>query len=95
MDQVSRGRIWSGRQALDNGLVDQLGGEADAILAAQQLAGLDPNQTDIQRFSSKTSFFQSWITGGLNMRQNRWQPLLVSMLQNRLWFLTPYQLKTD
>ena len=95
VDQVSRGRIWSGRQALDNGLVDQLGCEADAILAAQQLAGLDPNQTDIQRFSSKTSFFQSWITGGLNMRQNRWQPLLVSMLQNRLWFLTPYQLKTD
>ena len=95
VDQVSRGRIWSGRQALDNGLVDQLGCEADAILAAQQLAGLDPNQTDIQRFSSRTSFFQSWITGGLNMRQNRWQPLLVSMLQNRLWFLTPYQLKTD
>ena len=96
VDQVSRGRIWSGRQALDNGLVDQLGCEADAILAAQQLAGLDPSQTDIQRFSSKTSFFQSWVTGWLTMRQTRWQPpLLLSMLQNRLWFLTPYQLKTD
>lgn len=40
VDAVGGGRVWTGRQALERGLVDQLGGLEQAIAAARQLAGL-------------------------------------------------------
>ena len=41
VDRIGQGQIWSGEEALDNGLVDELGGLDDAIAAAADLAGLD------------------------------------------------------
>lgn len=40
VEQLARGRVWSGADALDLGLVDQLGGLDDALEAAAQLAGI-------------------------------------------------------
>ena len=40
IDAIARGRVWSGAQALERGLVDKLGGLQDAIAAAAQLANL-------------------------------------------------------
>ncbi len=40
IDAVAQGRVWTGRQALQRGLVDKLGGLHDAIGAAARLAGL-------------------------------------------------------
>jgi protease-4 len=37
---VAQGRVWSGQQALEKGLVDQLGTFQDAIEAAARKAGL-------------------------------------------------------
>lgn len=37
---VAQGRVWTGQQALDRGLVDALGGLQDAVNAAKQLAKL-------------------------------------------------------
>jgi protease-4 len=39
----AEGRIWSGPQGLERGLVDELGGLTQAIAAARKLAGLAPN----------------------------------------------------
>ena len=39
--EIARGRIWTGAQALDLGLVDEIGGLRDAIGAARQFAGID------------------------------------------------------
>jgi len=39
--QVAEGRVWTGQQALDRGLVDQLGGLESAIQRARELAELD------------------------------------------------------
>ena len=38
---IAQGRIWTGQQALEKGLVDQLGGLNEAIVAAAELAGLE------------------------------------------------------
>lgn len=43
VDAVARGRLWSGADAIDRGLVDQLGGYLDAIGKAKELAGIDPD----------------------------------------------------
>ena len=41
VDAVARGRIWTGADALDHGLVDELGGLRAAVRRAKVLAGLD------------------------------------------------------
>ena len=41
VDEVAQGRIWSGVDALNYGLVDQLGDLDDAIVAAAEAAGLE------------------------------------------------------
>ncbi len=42
IDAIARGRVWTGRQAKANGLVDELGGLTRAIALAKERAGLDP-----------------------------------------------------
>ena len=41
---IAEGKIWTGTQALNNGLVDQLGGLSQAIEEAANMAGLDDYQ---------------------------------------------------
>jgi len=41
VDEIARGRVWSGKDALEIGLVDELGGLNEAIAAAEELADLE------------------------------------------------------
>jgi protease-4 len=41
VDAIGRGRVWTGTQALDVGLVDALGGLRTAVLEAKSAVGLD------------------------------------------------------
>ncbi|MGO4442419.1 signal peptide peptidase SppA [Mycobacterium sp. 2YAF39] len=43
VDAVARGRVWTGADALEHGLVDELGGLRTAIARAKVLTGLDPD----------------------------------------------------
>lgn len=43
VDAVGKGRVWTGQQALDHHLVDQLGDWRDALDKARELAGLSPD----------------------------------------------------
>jgi protease-4 len=43
IEAVAGGRVWTGRQALERGLVDELGGLQDAVTAARRLAALPPD----------------------------------------------------
>ncbi|UCE85807.1 MAG: S49 family peptidase [Deltaproteobacteria bacterium] len=45
--EVARGRVWTGSQALEQGLVDELGGLRAAIGRGKALAGVDP-EADVQ-----------------------------------------------
>ena len=40
-DCIGGGRVWTGRQALENGLVDELGGLENALAKARELGGLN------------------------------------------------------
>ena len=44
VDEIGQGQVWIGADALDNGLVDALGGLDDAIAAAAELAELDEDE---------------------------------------------------
>ncbi len=41
--EIGRGRVWTGAQAVENGLVDELGGLRTAVRRAKQAVGLDPD----------------------------------------------------
>lgn len=42
-DSIAQGRVWTGKEALENGLVDELGGLEDAIKAAALQAEIEGN----------------------------------------------------
>jgi protease IV len=44
VDAVARGRVWTGADALERGLVDELGGLRTAVARAKILAGLDVDE---------------------------------------------------
>jgi protease-4 len=44
LEPIAGGRVWLGQEALELGLVDRLGGLPEALLHAQELAGLAPDR---------------------------------------------------
>lgn len=63
VDAIAQGRVWTGRQAQQLGLVDQLGGLQDAVAAAARLAGVE-------------AFEQVPVEPALDLRQQLLQQLL-------------------
>jgi protease IV len=61
------GRIFTGEQALELGLVDRLGTEEDARLWLAELAGLDPEKTKTYNFEESKSLL-SRVSGGGDSR---------------------------
>lgn len=62
LEQLAQGRVYTGRQALENGLVDQLGTLSDAIAAARKAAGLkDEEPTDVLVLPEPKSFFEQLL----------------------------------
>jgi len=69
VDKVGRGRVWTGRQALALGLVDELGGLPKAIEAAKTLAGIAAGEeVRLAVWPKRTTFFESFFgRGGSDM----------------------------
>lgn len=44
LEEVAQGRVWTGKAALDRGLVDTLGGISKAVAIAKQKAGIAEDQ---------------------------------------------------
>ena len=47
LDNIAMGQVWTGNQALENGLIDVLGGTNETIELAKEMAGIDKN-TEIE-----------------------------------------------
>ncbi len=45
VDAIGRGRVFTGVQAWENGLIDVVGGFDEALVEAKKLAGIDPGVT--------------------------------------------------
>ena len=53
LDNMAQGKIWSGVDAKELGLVDELGGIHDAIDIAKSYAGIDENKNNDKCQSSR------------------------------------------
>lgn len=88
------GRIFTGEQALELGVVDRLGTEEDARRWAAELAGLDPEKTPCYNLEEPKSFWsrllpgnnqaQGHLSSGLN-----WLEFEVSTSGLPLWLYRP------
>lgn len=58
VDRIAQGRIWSGRDAQANGLVDELGGLEVAVARAAHLAGADPDDVELAPFPAPKSLME-------------------------------------
>ena len=58
VDQIAQGRVWTGNQALKNGLVDKIGTLNDAILKAEQLA--QTKNPAVVRYPAPKSWMESF-----------------------------------
>jgi protease-4 len=58
--EIARGRVWTGAQALDLGLVDEIGGFRDAVDAAKELAGIaSDSNIQLRRFPNEPTPFEA------------------------------------
>ncbi len=65
IDSIGQGRVWTGRQGKDNGLVDEYGGLDKAIEIAKQLANI-PADKSVQRVirPQPPGFFEQFMSSG-------------------------------
>ncbi len=76
VDQLAQGRVWTGAQAQQNGLVDALGGLDRAIALAKERAGISP-ETDVEVVSyparkSLAELLVEQLSGGTTVRSKPW-----------------------
>ena len=61
VDAVAQGRVWTGTQALERGLVDQLGGFDEAVAAAAERAGLEEGAYTVKLIEEELEGFEKFL----------------------------------
>jgi len=61
IDRIARGRVWSGAQAKERGLVDELGGLRAALTRAAALAKLDDGRYRVSYIEAQMSPFERFM----------------------------------
>jgi protease IV len=90
--KIASGRVWTGRQAKANGLVDELGTLDDAIAGAKKLAGIDPSKKmELMVLPKASSFFEKLLEGEAKMPFGKLDATMLRMpaTQKALKMLAP------
>lgn len=106
VEEVARGRVWTGTDALSNGLVDQLGGLEDAIAAAAEMAEIedyklkgypemkDPFEELMKELSGQGQVWAASVFLGNDMRTlSRFQTIQRVQEMEGIQMAMPYQLE--
>jgi protease-4 len=67
VDLIGQGQVWTGMDALNNGLVDELGGLDEAIAAAAELAGIEDTEFGIKNIDHEMSAMEQLFVDLLSM----------------------------
>jgi len=92
IDAIAQGRVWTGRQARDLGLVDELGGLDTAIQIAKQHAKLDlTREPALVVYPARRSFFEilsnplgSGLEAGLRLFASRPETRVIDAVSTAL-----------
>jgi protease IV len=76
IDQVAQGRVWTGRQAREHGLVDALGGLDVAVRIAKERAHIPADQNvELVAYPTRRTLFQTISDQFGGGRMNIWSVL--------------------
>jgi protease-4 len=100
VERLAQGRVWSGRQAKESGLVDRLGSIEDALLDARERAGISPNESvSIQVFHGRPGGFENLTRVlGSTRAQFKLPPeinratLWLRYPDEKIWMMSPWTL---
>ena len=101
VDKVGRGRVWTGRQAKERNLVDELGGLSTAVGLAKKLAGI-PAEEDVRLvvWPRKLSLWESLFgapSSGLDLKSaaglERALGMLRVMERTNIWAVMPFRVQ--
>lgn len=95
VEQVARGRVWTGAQAHERGLVDHIGGFSDVVEAARELAGFPagrrheiiwaaPREGLLRLVRRLTSSPAAWLPSGVDALL---EPLLAGRQHGALYYM--------
>jgi len=87
VDEVGRGRVWTGAQAKDIGLVDELGGLTTALRAAKERIALSANTAVELIFFPKSKGIVTMLLERLGMRAHAPLPEPLRRIADQLLFL--------
>jgi protease-4 len=101
VDAVGKGRIWTGRQAKDRKLVDELGGLTMAMGLAKKEAGIDADEeVRLDVWPKKRSFWQAIFSRsgiGLDIKSASGREKILDtvrmMNQTKIWAIMPFWVK--
>jgi protease-4 len=90
VEPLAGGRVWTGSEAIEKGLVDELGGFRDALEAAKNLAGIQGNAPDV--LVKITAPGGARPTPGEPVREavDAARAALADLMAARVWALSPY-----
>jgi protease IV len=65
-ERLAHGRVWTGSQAKENGLIDELGSYYDAVALAKELAGIEADEeVTIEHYPKGKGLVESLMGGGI------------------------------
>jgi protease-4 len=68
VDEIAQGRVWTGSQAIRNGLVDRLGGLDDAMTTAKIMAGIPPEDfVKLKIYPQQQSYLERLLSSGIQI----------------------------
>ena len=100
VDEIGRGRIWTGKQAKEIGLVDELGGLNLALSIAREKAGLARRKVQLIRLPRQGAWEQ-WLQAFHTVRLNRspvnWKlpTLAEALMEHRTFLVMPYNVRVN
>ena len=105
VEEIARGRVWTGAQAREIGLVDELGDLEAALALAKELAGLKPDReyTVVQVRSPRHELLPppfslregSVLDGGVGASLRLSLGALQGLARERVWALAPWTLQVQ
>jgi protease-4 len=99
IDNLGQGHVWTSEQALENGLVDNVGGFYEALKAAKETAGIDAEESvRLSYYPKKKSFFGNVLNKIemiVSVKINPVESLVKQLekIQNKPMALMPYKIE--
>lgn len=95
LEPMAGGRVWTGTEAKERGLVDEIGGYRDALRKACELAGNSIAQEPVMITPPSIRQAPGERTGDLTELAVTAKEILQTMRDGRVWAISPFEISDD